>query len=172
MSYRQARQPGRVWQTTTRSLHENTHSHLFLCSYNNPVERSFIFSLGTLRGNFLLLFNLHPLDEFCLILKWSMKCFHLNKWVRHSKDGVWHEHQIFCQSSDNFTWEISVFSVPTGLKWTGLIRQKVTSHTSVYQSRFGDTRTKIWYIKISRKTYNNRCDTLIHFFSRSRWEDW
>lgn len=51
-----ARQPGRVWQTTTRSLHENTHSHLFLCSYNNPVERSFIFSLGTLRGNFFSLF--------------------------------------------------------------------------------------------------------------------
>lgn len=47
MTYRQAWQPVRVWQTTAITPQENSHSHLFLCSYNNPVDRSFIFSLGT-----------------------------------------------------------------------------------------------------------------------------
>lgn len=83
MTYRHARQPGRVWQTTTRSLHENTHSHLFLCSYNNLVERSFIFSLGTLWAKLFLFFPLFSFADFNLHpLKWSMGCFHVKKRVK------------------------------------------------------------------------------------------
>lgn len=74
VTYRQARQAGRVWQTTTKSLHENAHRHLFLCSYYNPVERKFHSQSGNLRG-LLLSFLFQSSLSWWITFDFEMKQF-------------------------------------------------------------------------------------------------
>lgn len=74
VTYRQARQAGRVWQTTTKSLHENALRHLFLCSYYNPVERKFHSQSGNLRG-LLLPFRFQSSLSWWITFDFEMKHF-------------------------------------------------------------------------------------------------
>lgn len=98
VTYRQARQAGRVWQTTTKSLHENALRHLFLCSYYNPVERKFHSQSGNLRG-LLLSFLFQSSLSWWITFDFEMKKVS-HVWIENVKNPE----NVFCQASHSDWW--------------------------------------------------------------------
>lgn len=130
MTYRHARQPGRVWQTTTRSLHENTHTHIHTatCFYALIIIllREVSFSAWE-PFSFHLLIEIFILwNDACDVFIWKkyvlnvlkvLKTFFSNQHCSMG-DGVLPWLQLFLSF---YFWNMCFCLIMlTGFKWVGL----------------------------------------------------